>query len=84
MSEKHHCISWPPCQVPHIRHEPIFRDSELRVSAKLQVIRAVLGGGGEFGPEHEIADHHLRTTLMIALVRALDDGTKRTALIGIL
>src|SRR5256885_14735679 len=36
-------------------HEPVFRDSELRISAKLQIVCAVLGGLCEFGAEHHVA-----------------------------
>src|SRR5208283_105380 len=68
--------------LPHRVNKLIFRDAELRFGAQFEIVGAVLGGLGEFGAEHEIADRHLRR-LMITLVRALDDSAYRAALVGI-
>ena len=69
--------------LPHRVNKLIFRDAELRFGAQFEIVGAVLGGSGEFGAEHEIADRHLRAFLMIALVRALDDGADGAAFVGI-
>jgi hypothetical protein len=54
--------------------ELIFRNGDLGVGAQFKIIRAVFCCGGKLGAE--------RATFMIALIRALDDGANRPALIG--
>ena len=58
-------------------------DGDLRLGAHFQIVGAVLVGLGEFGAEREIADHDLRAARRVALVRALDDGAERAALVGV-
>ena len=69
--------------LPDRLHQLGLRDAELGFGAQFEIVGAVLGGGGEFGAEDEIADRHLRAIFVIALVRALDDGADRAALVGI-
>src|SRR5271166_1872671 len=74
------------CSPQHLAH-PLdqlgFGRGELGALAKLEIIGAVFGRLGEFGPEPEIADRHLRAVRRVALVRALDDCDAAAAPVGI-
>src|SRR5262249_48133143 len=58
-------------------------DSELRALAQFEIVGAVLGRFGEFGPELQVADRDLRAAGRLALVRTLDHGDAALAPVGV-